>query len=120
MLGSKEARVTASCGGLARAPEWSVAVMMVMMTMMVAMIFVSEVAISCVTGELLWSDCCVASGKALPLSGLGLTHLEILVDHDALQWLIAPEPARFAEVPNDKALLRLCSIPKLSGNFWCQ
>lgn len=54
----------------------------------------------------------MASGKALSLSGLGLTHLEI----PGQQWLTVPRPARFAEAPNVKALLRhLC--PQVPGKL---
>lgn len=45
-----------------------------------------EVAFSCVIGQyqLLWFDCCVASGKALPLSVLAFTQSESSMDSDAL------------------------------------
>ena len=56
----------------------------------------------------------MASGTALPFSGLGLTHLEIPVDDNALQRLAAPQPARSAEGPNVKALLRHLS-PQVPG-----
>lgn len=67
-------------------------------------------AFSCVIGEYwpLWLGCCVASGEALPLSGLALTQSEILVDSHALRWPIAPRlPVR----------QRLQTIRPCSGNL---
>lgn len=111
-------RVISVVWGLSRGPRMVCGLMTVATVMVVVTIFVVEVsmAISCMTRELLRFDCCVASGTALPISGLGLTHLEIPVDGNALQWLTVPQPARFAEAPNVKALLRhLC--PQVPGKL---